>query len=40
MTGRLGERITVGCPEQEKIKRIIKQQKMEDMKSGATQRHP
>lgn len=39
MIGRLGEKITIRCPEQEKVKQAVEQEKIEDMKSGATQRH-
>ncbi len=39
MIGKLGEKIIIGCPEQEKMKRVIAHQKMEDMKIGATRRH-
>jgi len=40
MIGRLGEKITIGCPEQERIKTFIEYERIEDIKNGATQRWP
>ena len=39
MIGKRGERLTIGCPEQEMVKQRIQQEIWEDKKIGATARH-
>lgn len=36
---RQGERITIRCPEQERVKRAIEQERVEDIRNNATERH-